>query len=125
MSSNLAQKPEMRLRKALMASQKQFDLGSWVVLQKAFANVASGYSAARAQCLKQVRDSYTLDHVDFTSEEFCTLHAGISLRHPDNLIHRYGRFGDAYFRLTDIAPSLAQNRWTTRPNVVCILYSAR
>jgi len=30
-----------------MDSQKQLDLGSWVGLQKAFANVSSGCSAAR------------------------------------------------------------------------------
>ena len=87
-----------------MDSQKQFDLGSWVGLQKAFANVSSGCSAARAQCLKQVRDSHMLDDLGFTWEEFCTLHAGISRRHADNLIHQYERFGDAYFRLTEIAP---------------------
>jgi len=87
-----------------MDSQKHLDLGSWVGLQKAFANVSSGCSAARAQCLKQVRDSHMLDDLGFTWEEFCTLHAGISRRHADNLIHQYERFGDAYFRLTEIAP---------------------
>ena len=87
-----------------MDSQKQLDLGTWVGLQKAFANVASGCSAARAQCLKQVRDSHLLDDLGFTWEEFCTEHAGITRRHADNLIHQYERFGDAYFRLTEIAP---------------------
>ena len=87
-----------------MDSQKHLDLGSWVGLQKAFANVSSGCSAARAQCLKQVRDSHMLDDLGFTWEEFCTLHAGISRRQADNLIHHYERFGDAYFRLTEIAP---------------------
>jgi len=87
-----------------MDSQKQIDLGSWVGLQKAFANVSSGCSAARAQCLKQVRDSNMLDDLGLTWEEFCTLHAGISRRHADNLIQQYERFGDAYFRLTEIAP---------------------
>jgi hypothetical protein len=43
-------------------------------------------------------------HLGFTWEEFCTLHTGISRRHADNLIHQYGRFGDAYFRRTEIAP---------------------
>ena len=87
-----------------MDSQMHLDLGSWVGLQKAFANVSSGCSAARAQCLKQVRDSHMLDDLGFTWEEFCTLHAGISRRHADNLIHQYEHFGDAYFRLTEIAP---------------------
>lgn len=87
-----------------MDSQKQIDLGSWVGLQKAFSTLASSCSAARAQCLKQVRDSNMLDDLGFTWEEFCTLHAGISRRHADNLIHQYERFGDAYFRLSEIAP---------------------
>ncbi len=87
-----------------MDSQKHLDLGSWIGLQKAFASLASGCSAARAQCLKQVRDSHMLDDLGFTWEEFCTLHAGLSRRHADNLIHQYERFGDAYFRLTEIAP---------------------
>ena len=87
-----------------MDSQKQLDLGSWVGLQKAFANVSSGCAAARAQCLKQVRDSHLLDDLGFTWEEFCTEHAGISRRHADHLIQQYERFGDAYFHLTEIAP---------------------
>ena len=87
-----------------MDSQKQLDLGSWVGLQKAFANVSSGCAAARAQCLKQVRDSHMLDDLGFTWEEFCTEHAGITRRRADNLIQQYERFGDAYFRLTEIAP---------------------
>ena len=87
-----------------MDSQKHIDLGSWVGLQKAFANVASGCSAARAQCLKQVRDSKMLDDLGLTWEEFCSLHAGLSRRQADHLIQQYERFGDAYFRLTEIAP---------------------
>jgi len=87
-----------------MDTQKHIDLGSWVGLQQAFAILAGNCSAARAQCLKQVRDSNMLDDLGLTWEEFCTLHAGISRRHADNLIHQYERFGDAYFRLTEIAP---------------------
>lgn len=63
-----------------MDSQKQLDNGTWVGLQKAFANVADGCSAVRAQCLTQVRDSHRLDDLGFTWEEFCTDHAGIGPR---------------------------------------------
>ena len=86
-----------------MDSQKQLDLGSWVGLQKAFANVSSGCSAARAQCLKQVRESGMLDDLGFTWEEFCQTYAGISRRHADHLIQQHNQFGDVYFRLSEIA----------------------
>lgn len=45
-----------------------------------------------------------LDDLGFTWEEFCTVHAGLSRRQADNLIQQYERFGDGYFRLTEIAP---------------------
>src|SRR5690242_14115234 len=86
-----------------MDSEKQFDLGSWTGLQKAFAAVAGSCSAARAQCLRQVRDSHLLDDLGLTWEEFCTEHAGVSRRHADHLIQQYDQFGDAYFRLSEIA----------------------
>jgi hypothetical protein len=91
------------MRKTLMDSEKQFDLGSWTGLQKAFAAVAGSCSAARAQCLKQVRDSQILDSLGLTWDEFCTEHAGISRGHADHLIRQYDQFGDAYFRLSEIA----------------------
>ena len=91
------------MRKTLMDSEKQFDLGSWTGLQKAFAAVAGSCSAARAQCLKQVRDSKMLDDLGLTWDEFCTDHAGISRGHADHLIQQYNQFGDAYFHLSEIA----------------------
>ena len=86
-----------------MDSEKHRDLGSWTGLQKAFAAVAGSCSAARAQCLRQVRDSHLLDDLGLTWEEFCQDYAGISRRHADHLIQQYAQFGDAYFRLSEIA----------------------
>jgi hypothetical protein len=86
-----------------MDREKHLDLGSWIGLQKAFATVAGSCSAARAQCLKQVRDSNMLDDLGLTWEEFCKDHAGISRTHADSLIRQYDQFGDAYFRLSEIA----------------------
>lgn len=86
-----------------MDTEKLLDLGSWLGLQRAFAIVTGSCSAARAQCLKQVRDSKMLDDLGFTWEEFCRDYAGISRPHADNLIRRYAEFGDAYFRLSEIA----------------------
>src|SRR5690242_1830204 len=86
-----------------MDSEKHRDLGSWTGLQNAFAAVAGSCSAARAQCLKQVRDSSILDDLGLTWEEFCTDYAGLSRRHADHLIQQYEQFGDPYFRLSEIA----------------------
>jgi len=86
-----------------MDPQKHIDLGSWVGLQQAFAILAGNCSAARAQCLKQVRDSKMLDDLGFTWEEFCKDYAGISRPHADSLIRQHAEFGDAYFRLSEIA----------------------
>ena len=86
-----------------MDSEKQRDLGSWIGLQKAFAALAGSCSAARAQCLKQVCDSKMLDSLGLTWDEFCKDYAGISRRHADSLIQQHALFGDAYFRLSEIA----------------------
>jgi hypothetical protein len=86
-----------------MDTEKQIDLGSWIGLQQAFAVVTGSCSAARAQCLKQVRDSKMLDALGLTWDEFCKDHAGISRQHADHLIQQYAEFGDAYFRLSEIA----------------------
>ncbi|HJT87609.1 MAG TPA: hypothetical protein VJ732_07125 [Bryobacteraceae bacterium] len=91
------------MRKTLMDSEKQFDLGSWTGLQKAFAAVAGSCSAARARCLKQVRDSGMLDDLGLTWDEFCKDYAGLSRGHADHLIRQYDQFGDAYFHLSEIA----------------------
>jgi len=86
-----------------MDTQKQIDLGSWAGLQQAFAIVTGSCAAARAQCLKQVRDSKILDDLGLTWEEFCKDYAGISRPHADSLIRQHAEFGDAYFRLSEIA----------------------
>ena len=86
-----------------MDTEKHLDLGSWTGLQKAFAAVAGSCSSARAQCLKQVRDSGMLDDLGLTWDEFCKDYAGISRGHADHLIRQYDQFGDAFFRLSEIA----------------------
>ena len=86
-----------------MDTEKQVDLGSWIGLQQAFAVVSGSCSAARAQCLRQVRDSKMLDDLGFTWDEFCKEYTGISRQHADNLIRQHAEFGDAYFRLSEIA----------------------
>ena len=43
-----------------------------------------------------------LDDLGLTWEEFCHDYAGISHRHANDLIRQYDRFGDLYFRLSEI-----------------------
>jgi hypothetical protein len=100
-----------------MDAEKQLDLGSWLGLQQAFTIVAGSCSAARAQCLKQVRDSKMLDELGLTWEEFCKEHAGISRQHADSLIRQHAEFGDAYFRLSEIARVSARTYRKIAPHV--------
>jgi hypothetical protein len=79
------------------------DAGAWVGRQQAFAVIANKCSAAQALSLKQVRETRLYEKVDLTWEEFCKEYAGISRENADRLIRRHEEFGDAYFRLSEIA----------------------
>jgi len=79
------------------------DAGAWVGRQQAFAVIANKCSAAQALCLKQVRETRLFEKVELTWEEFCKEYAGISRENADRLIRQHEEFGDAYFRLSEIA----------------------
>jgi hypothetical protein len=79
------------------------DAGSWVGRQQAFAMIANRCSAAQALCLKQVRETRLYEKLELTWEEFCKEYAGISRENADRLIRQHEEFGDAYFRLSEIA----------------------
>jgi hypothetical protein len=79
------------------------DAGAWVGRQQAFAMIANRCSAAQALCLKQVRESRLFEKLELTWEEFCKEFAGISRAQADRLIQQHEEFGDAYFRLSEIA----------------------
>ena len=79
------------------------DAGAWVGRQQAFAMIANRCSAAQALCLKQVRETRLYEKLDLTWDEFCKEYAGISRESADRLIRQYEEFGDAYFRLSEIA----------------------
>ena len=65
--------------------------------------IANRCSAAQALCLKQVRESRLFEKLELTWEEFCKEFAGISRAQADRLIQQHEEFGDAYFRLSEIA----------------------
>ena len=98
-----------------MDSEKERDLGVWTGLQNAFAAVGGSCSAARAQCLKQVRDSGLLDGLGLTWDEFCANYAGITRRHANHLIEEFNQFGDVFFRLSEVARISPQNLPADRP----------
>ena len=79
------------------------DAGAWVGRQQAFAMIANKCSAAQALCLKQVRETRLYEKLELTWEEFCKEYAGISREQADRLIRQHEEFGDAYFRLSEIA----------------------
>ncbi len=65
--------------------------------------IANRCSAAQALCLKQVRETRLFEKLELTWEEFCKEYAGISRESADRLIRQHEEFGDAYFRLSEIA----------------------
>ena len=79
------------------------DAGAWVGRQQAFAVIANQCSAAQALCLKEVREMRLFEKLELTWEEFCKEYAGISRENADRLIRQHEEFGDAYFRLSEIA----------------------
>ena len=79
------------------------DAGAWVGRQQAFAVIANKCSAAQALCLKQVRETRLYEKLDLTWDEFCKEYAGIGRACADRLIQQHEEFGDAYFRLSEIA----------------------
>lgn len=79
------------------------DAGAWVGRQQAFAVIASQCRGARALSLKHVKQSRWYQQLSLTWEEFCTEYAGISRTRADNVIRRLDEFGEAYFRLSEIA----------------------
>src|ERR1017187_8251111 len=79
------------------------DAGAWVGRQQEFAVIANKCSAGQALSLKHVRETRLFEKVDLTWEEFCKEYAGISRENADRLIRQHEEFGDAYFRLSEIA----------------------
>src|SRR5450432_2541367 len=79
------------------------DAGAWVGRQQAFAVIASQCRGAQALSLKHVKDSRWYQQLSLTWEEFCKEYAGISRTHADNVIRQLDEFGEAYFRLSEIA----------------------
>jgi hypothetical protein len=83
--------------------QDHIEAGAWIGRQQAFAAIEGKCSAARAQCLREIRGTRAYKKLGLTWDEFCSQHAGISRSHADELIRNLEEFGEIYHRLCDIA----------------------
>ena len=88
---------------ALPAPMSLFDLGAWAGKTQAFGIIANRGMVAQAQSLKDIRESRSFETLGLTWEQFCESHAGISRSYADKLIQRLEEFGEAFFKLTQIA----------------------
>jgi hypothetical protein len=93
-------------------------IGTWIGREQAFNALAHHCSAARAACLKQVRDTEAYKTLNLTWEEFCPEHAGISRKQADRIIGQLAEFGAPYFQLTDIVPVSSAAYREIKPNIV-------
>ena len=84
-------------------TNESYDAGAWVGRQQAFALIGSKCSAAQAQCLRDIRESRAYEKLGVTWDEFCPQHAAISRSKADDLIRRLDEFGQAYFRICEVA----------------------
>jgi hypothetical protein len=97
--------PEPRFRKLeLMDNAKNcIESGAWIGRQQAFAVIASKCSAAQALALKEMKASGAYQQLGLTWQDFCLQYVGVSRERTDALIRQYDEFGEAYFRLSQIA----------------------
>ena len=98
-------KPERRVRNGnLMDTTKNYiESGAWIGRQQAFAVIASKCSAAQALALKEMKASGAYQQLGLTWQDFCLQYVGVSRERTDALIRQYDEFGEAYFRLSQIA----------------------
>lgn len=80
-----------------------FDLGALAGKTQAFGIIANRSMVAQAQSLKLIRDSRSFESLGLSWEQFCEQHAGISRSYADKLIQRLEEFGEAFFKLAQIA----------------------
>src|SRR5260370_42089926 len=80
------------------------EAGTWIGRHQAFGLMASQYSAADAECLRQIRDNKHYKALGLTWEEFCSRHAGVDRKTADRIVERLEEFGEAYFNLSQLMP---------------------
>ena len=80
------------------------EAGTWIGRHQAFGLMASQYSAADAECLRQIRENKHYKALGLTWEEFCSRHTGVDRKTADRIVERLEEFGEAYFNLSQLMP---------------------
>jgi len=94
-----------------------FDAGVWAGKVQALSQVATLSASARAECLKQIRESRAYQAMGFSWDQFCTQRIGITSSYAARLIQRLEQFGKPYFDLMEIVPISADNYRAIAPAV--------
>jgi hypothetical protein len=84
-------------------AKENIDSAAWIGRQQAFALIASKCSAAQASALKAIKESRVHEQLALTWEEFCAQYVGLGRERADAIIRQFDEFGEAYFRLSQIA----------------------
>ena len=98
-------------------SAQPFDSGVWTGKIQALTQVAKLSNAARAECLRQIRENRAYHATGLTWDEYCPAHVGITRSQADRIIRRLEQFGKRYFDLSEIAPISADKYKAIAPAV--------
>ena len=87
-----------------MDSTKDF-IKAWVDIgrQQAFSVIAAKCSVAQAITMKRIKESRVYEELGFTWDEYCPERFGIARGTADKIINQLTEFGQAYFRLGQLA----------------------
>ena len=86
-----------------MDSRESIEAGIAIGRQQAFALIAARCSSAQALTLKNIKESRVYEALGFTWDQYCPEYFGISRVTADRIIHQLNEFGQAYFRLGELA----------------------
>ncbi len=92
--------------KTLMTGENPKDIltaGAAIGRQQAFAVIAAKCSAAQALTIKQIKESGAYQASGLNWQDFCPEFFGISQVTADRIIKQLSEFGEAYFRLCQLA----------------------
>jgi hypothetical protein len=102
---------------SLEPSAQAFDSGVWTGKIQALTTVAKLSNAARAECLRQIRENRVYQATGLTWDQYCPTHVGITRSQADRIIRRLEQFGKRYFDLSEIAPISADKYQAIAPAV--------
>lgn len=86
-----------------MTDTSPLELGAWIGRAQAFAILAVKSSGAQAEALRHIRDTEAYTLVGLSWNEFCPKYTGLTRTRVDEIIQNLNEFGQAYFRLSEIA----------------------